>query len=145
LAVFCYFTVTLIPSLREPYWAPVAAVVVLYQDLEATKKAALARFFGTIVGSLIGWGSAVVWHHDLLVYGAAVLVAVALCYLVRLESAARLCAVAVTVITLVPHTEAPHLVAFHRFVEVSYGVGCAVFYCELTGRLRRTRADPSSG
>jgi uncharacterized membrane protein YgaE (UPF0421/DUF939 family) len=133
LAVFCYATVRLVPSLGEAYWAPIAAVVVLYPDLEATKKAALARLFGTVVGSLIGWGSAVWWHHSLLLYGIAVFVAVGLCHLLRLESAARLSAVAVTVITLIPRAEPAELVAFHRFVEVSYGVACAFLYVELTG------------
>jgi hypothetical protein len=40
VAVFCYATMSRVPSLREPYWAPIAAVVVLYPEREATKKAA---------------------------------------------------------------------------------------------------------
>ena len=39
VAVFCYATIRLVPSLQEPYWAPIAAVVVLYPDREATRKA----------------------------------------------------------------------------------------------------------
>ena len=61
-------------------------------------------------------------------YGLSVMVAVGLCYLLRLENASRLCAVAVTVITIIPRAEPAHLVAFHRFVEVSYGVVCALAY-----------------
>jgi hypothetical protein len=52
VAVFCYSTVSLVPALQESYWAPIAAVVVLYPDREATRKAAIERFVGTIVGSL---------------------------------------------------------------------------------------------
>jgi hypothetical protein len=63
-----------------------------------------------------------------LLYGLAVMVAVGLCYLLRLENASRLCAVAVTVITLVPRSQPAYLVAFHRFIEVSHGVACAVGY-----------------
>jgi hypothetical protein len=40
----------------------------------------------------------------------------------RLENASRLCAVAVTVITIIPRPGPAYQVAFHRFVEVSYGV-----------------------
>src|SRR5580658_6276556 len=116
--MFCYVTVNVLPYVQETYWAPIAAVVVLYPDSGATRKAGVARLFGTLIGSLVGWGSAACWHHHLLVYGAAVLVAVGLCQLLKLDAAARLCAVAVTVITIVPHAEPPHLVALYRCVEV---------------------------
>jgi hypothetical protein len=86
------------------------------------------------------WLSAI--HHGV----SAILVAVGLCYLLRLESAARLCAVSVTVITLVPRLEAAHLVAFHRFLEVSYGVTCALAYTVASGVLRaRWRRVTSDG
>lgn len=45
--------------------------------------------------------------------------------------------VAVTVIAIIPRTELPHLVAFHRFVEVSYGVACALLYMVAADFLRR--------
>ncbi len=128
VAVFAYFTASLVPSLHETYWAPIAAVVVLYPQTEATRKASTDRFIGTVIGSLVGWGSATYWNQNLLIYGAAVMLAVGLCYLLRLENASRLCAVAVTVITLVPRAEPAYVVAFHRFIEVSYGVACAVGY-----------------
>jgi uncharacterized membrane protein YgaE (UPF0421/DUF939 family) len=128
VAVFCYSTIRLVPALPEAYWAPIAAVVALYPDREATKRAAIERFLGTLIGSLVGWGGAAWWHHDVLLYGLAILVAVGLCYLLRLENAARLCAVSVTLIAIIPRAEAAHLVAFHRFVEVSYGVACALLY-----------------
>ena len=141
VAVFCYSTARrLVPSLPEPYWAPMAAVIVLYPDREATWKAAGPRFFGTAIGSLIGWGTAAWWHGNILGYGLSILLAVGLCYLLRLEAAARLCAVAVTVITLIPRSEPAHLIAFHRFVEVTYAVACALAYTvsrDLALRCRR--------
>jgi uncharacterized membrane protein YgaE (UPF0421/DUF939 family) len=128
VAMFAYFTTSLVPSLNETYWAPIAAVVVLYPQKEATRKASADRFLGTVIGSLIGWASATYWHQSVLLYGVAVTVAVGLCYLLRLENASRLCAVAVSVITLIPRYEPAYLIAFHRFVEVSYGVACAVAF-----------------
>src|SRR5580698_6288977 len=128
VAVFSFSTARLVPSLLEPYWAPVAAVVVLYPAREATRRAAGDRFIGTAIGSLIGWACAACWHENVALYGLSVVVAVGLCYALRLENAARLCAVTVTVITLIPRPEAAHLVALHRFVEVSYGVACALAY-----------------
>jgi uncharacterized membrane protein YccC len=142
VAVFCYATARLVPSLPEPYWAPIAAVVVLYPDREATRRAAGQRFLGTLLGSLIGWASA--WAHgNILVYGLSVLAAVGLCHLLRLDAAARLCAVAVTVITLIPRAQPAYVVAFHRFVEVSYGVACALAFTVVTD-LARERWRPAS-
>ena len=135
--MFCYSTARLVSSLPEPYWTPIAAVVVLYPDREATTKAAAQRFLGTTIGSLIGWGSAAWWQGNILLYGLSVLVAVGLCYLLRLEAAARLCAVTVTVITLIPRPVPAYLVAFHRFVEVSYGVACALAYTVSVDLARR--------
>ena len=146
VAVGCYYTANQLPFMKETYWAPIAAVVVLYPDRESTQKAVIARLVGTTLGSLIGWGAAVWWHHNLLLYGVAVLLAVGLCYLARLEAAARLCAVAGTVITLIPRAEPAHLVAFHRFLEVSYGVTWALVYTVLLAWLRgrlATRAAPA--
>jgi uncharacterized membrane protein YccC len=139
VAMFAYATASQVSALKEVYWAPIAAVVVLYPGVEATKKAALSRFFGTTLGSLIGWACAAWWHHNLLLYGVAVVIAVGVCYLLRLQDAARLCAVAVTVITLVPRAAPPHIVAFHRFLEVSYGVACALAYTVALEWLRRLK------
>ena len=139
IAIFTYATARMIPSLHEVYWAPIAAVVVLYPNREATMTAAGQRFVGTLIGSVVGWASATWWHQNLLLYGLAILVAVGLCSLLRLESASRLCAVAVTVITVIPRTEPADLVAFQRFVEVTYGVACAlVFTLALDAARRRT-------
>jgi uncharacterized membrane protein YgaE (UPF0421/DUF939 family) len=140
VAVFSYFTASFVPWLHEAYWAPIAAVVVLYPDGDSTRKASGDRFLGTIIGSLVGWACAVCWHKSLLVYGAFVTASVALCYVLRRENASRLCAVAVTVITLIPRAETASMVALHRAIEVTYGVACALAFTaaiEAGGRRRR--------
>jgi len=128
VAVLSYATAARLPGLREPFWAPLAALVVLYPDRKATLEAGLQYSIGTAAGSAIGWVCSAVWHGSLAVYGAGIMIAVGIAHLVRCQAAARLCAVAVTVITIVPHAEPPHLVALIRFVEVSYGVACALAY-----------------
>jgi hypothetical protein len=61
----------------------------------------------------------------------------------RLESASRPCAVAVTVITVIPRPGPAYEVAFHRFVEVSYGVVCALAYTAIVDLVRRRRRRPA--
>jgi hypothetical protein len=59
-------------------------------------------------------------------------------------AAARLCAAAVTIIALIPFDAPPATVAWHRFVEVSYGVACALAYTAavpcVVGSWRRWRS-----
>jgi uncharacterized membrane protein YccC len=146
VAVLCYFTASLVLPVHETYWAPIAAIVVLYPGSEATRKASIEQFLGTAIGSFIGWGTATYWHQNLLLYGLAVLIATGVCYLLRLEKASRLCAVAVTIITLIPRSAPAYVVAFHRFLEVSYGVACALAYTVALdfarSRLRARAFDP---
>jgi uncharacterized membrane protein YccC len=144
VAVFCYVTASRVSYLREAYWAPIAAIVVLYPDRASTRKAGIERFLGTAIGCLIGWGSSAFWHHSAAIYGVAILLAVGLCYLLRVPTASRLCAVAVTVITIIPHPEPPNVVALFRFIEVSYGVACAMAYMALADRFAR-RSRRSGG
>lgn len=147
VAVFTYATAARLPGVRQPYWAPLAALVVLYPDRKATLNAAFQYFIGTAAGSAIGWGCSAVWRGNVAIYGAGIMAAIAVAYLLRCQAAARLGAVAVTVITIVPHTEPPHLVALVRFVEVSYGIACALAYslaAEVLAK-RFTPGPPSGG
>jgi len=151
VAVICYVTVRRVAFIQESYWAPIAAVVVLYPGRDDTTRAGADRFFGTALGSVIGWASAAWWGGDLTVYGLALGLAVALCYLARRPGASRLCAVSVSVITLVPRSEPAHVVALHRFLEVSYGVACALAYKRVEAQLARVpwsrlvRRGPTGG
>jgi uncharacterized membrane protein YccC len=137
VAVFCHVTARRFAFGNESYWAPIAAVVVLYPGRDETTRAGIDRFFGTAIGSVIGWASDAWWDGSAMVYGLALGLAVALCYLARRPGASRLCAVAVSVITLVPRSEPAHLVAFHRFIEVSYGVACALAFKLAEAQLAR--------
>jgi uncharacterized membrane protein YgaE (UPF0421/DUF939 family) len=81
-----------------------------------------------MIGCLVGWGGAVWWHQNVLLYGLAIFLGVGVCWMLRLENASRLCAVAITVIVLIPRDMAASHVAFFRFLEVSYGVLCGLVY-----------------
>jgi uncharacterized membrane protein YgaE (UPF0421/DUF939 family) len=139
VAAFSYVTASRIPIMHEPYWASIAAVVSLYPERDATMKAGVQQFFGSAVGGLIGWASASWWHHNVFLYAAAVLLAVSVCYLVHLPNAARLSGVAVTIITLIPFSASPAVVALRRFTEVTYGVACAIGYTAAVACVARLR------
>jgi uncharacterized membrane protein YgaE (UPF0421/DUF939 family) len=137
VSVFAFVTASWFPFVREAYWAAIAGVVSLFPERKATMRAAVPQLFGSAVGGLVGWASASWWRHDPILYGVAVLVAIGVCYLLRCPDAARLAAVAVTIVTLIPLRATPQAVALHRFVEVSYGVACAIGYTAAVGLVER--------
>ena len=143
VAVFSWVTASRIPFMHQAYWASIAAVVSLYPERDATMKAGVQQFAGSAVGGVIGWASASWWNHNVFLYGAAVLLAVSVCYLVRLPAAARISRVAVTIITLIPFAAPPAVVALRRVTEVSYGVACAIGYTAIVACLAGLRRAPA--
>ena len=128
VAVFSYVTASRFPFVHDAYWAAIAAILSLYPEPHATRVAGAQQLFGAAAGGLIGWATASCWRHHVVIYGAGLLLAVSVCYLVRLPNAARLCGLAVTIITLIPFAATPAAIALCRAIEVSYGVTCAIGY-----------------
>jgi len=114
--------------LRLPggYWAAISAIVVMQSEVGATVTACRDRLGGTIIGSLIGWLTALVWHDSIAVFGLAVLVVMVLCAALSLQNAGRLAGVTVAIIVLIPHTGPVWHIAVIRFVEVSLGIGASL-------------------
>ena len=155
VAVFSYGTAAQLPGIREAYWAPLAALMVVYPARKATMWAGFQYLVATAIGSVIGWACVALWRGNLAAYGAGVMLAMGASYLVRCRAAARWNAVAVTIVAIVPHPERPHLVALLRFLEVSYGIACALAYTyaadfvvsslKRPARIDRRAPRPSSG
>ena len=126
IAAWCAYAASSLMELKEGYWAAISAIVVLQQDLSATRGSARDRFIGTAIGGLIGWLCALAWHQAVWVYVVAVGATVFICWLAKIAGAARLAAVAVTVIVLIPRDEPLWKVALFRFLEVSWGIAVAI-------------------
>ena len=140
-AVGSYVTARLLP-LPEPYWAPLAAVVVLSRQPAATRQAVIQRLAGTVVGSAIGWAGAAWGQGSLFAYGVAIFLGVIVCEGLRLERSGGICAVTTSVIMLIPRPLPAHVVALHRFLEVCCGLLGALVVSAAVGRLARGRASP---
>jgi uncharacterized membrane protein YccC len=131
-----YASSTLI-GLHQGFWAAVSAIVVMQADLTSTESSARDRFVGTAIGGLIGWGCALCWHGHMWIYAAAVGLTIFGCWLAEVSAAGRLAAVTVTVIVLIPQSEAIWKVALFRSLEVSWGIAVAVTIVWLTAKLQR--------
>jgi uncharacterized membrane protein YgaE (UPF0421/DUF939 family) len=62
------------------------------------------------------------------VYGGGIFVCGILCSLLRVGSAYRFAAIALSIVLLVAHQRAAWIVATHRFVEVSLGIAVALVF-----------------
>jgi uncharacterized membrane protein YgaE (UPF0421/DUF939 family) len=112
-------------KLPEFYWAPISTIVIL---LSTTNPLTLAwqRFAGTALGAALGALIATLFRPSWIVYAGAIFVCGVLCSLLRMGSAYRFAAIALTIVLLITHTRPPWIVAIHRFVEVSLGIAVAL-------------------
>jgi uncharacterized membrane protein YgaE (UPF0421/DUF939 family) len=84
-------------------------------------------FVGTVLGALLGALAASCFGPDVLVFGASVLLLGLLRAAARLDLPAyRFGGVTLAIVLLVPRTGQPWQIAFHRFAEVSIGIGVAL-------------------
>lgn len=122
LAAALAYGLTNLMHLPGGYWAAISAIVVMQSEVGATVVASRDRFAGTALGAVIGWLTAVTWHHSIVVFGLSVLVVIMLCTTLRYQNAGRLGGVTVAIIVLAPHTGPIWQIAIERFLEVSFGI-----------------------
>jgi len=113
--------------LPEAYWAAITTLVIVQSSLGAALKVSSQRFFGTALGALAGGIVATYFRPDVLVFGTTVFILGSLCAVPQLDrSAYRFGGVTLAIVMLVPRTDPAWLIAFHRFAEVSIGIGVAL-------------------
>ena len=114
-------------SLRMPefYWAPISTIVILLSTINPLTLA-WQRFAGTALGAALGALIATFVRPNWLVYGAGVFVCGMLSSLLRIGSAYRFAAIAMSIVLLIAHDRSPWVVATHRFIEVSVGIAVAL-------------------
>jgi uncharacterized membrane protein YgaE (UPF0421/DUF939 family) len=114
--------------LPEFYWAPISAIVIIQSTIDP-KIIAWQRFAGTALGAAMGALIATVFPaspSNVWVYGGAIFLCGVICVLLRFRGAYRFAAITLSIILLVAHTRVATIVAWHRFVEVSLGIGVAL-------------------
>jgi uncharacterized membrane protein YccC len=114
-------------GLPEPYWAPITTLVITQSSLGAALAVSWQRFVGTVLGAVVG---AIVASHlgpHVLVFGTSVFILGLLRAVAHLDlTAYRFGAVTLAIVLLVPRAGAGWQIAFHRFAEVSIGIGVAL-------------------
>jgi len=113
--------------LPETYWAPITTLVITQSSLGAALTVSWQRVVGTLLGALVGGLVASHFGPHVLVFGASVFLLGLLCAVARSDrSAYRFAGVTLAIVLLVPRTGLAWHIAFHRFAEVSIGIGVAL-------------------
>jgi uncharacterized membrane protein YccC len=136
-AAWISYASTSLIGLHEGFWAAISAIVVMQTDLTGTESSGRDRFIGTAIGGLIGWACGLCWHGHLWIYALATGLTIVGCWLAKVSAAGRLAAVTVTVIVLIPQSEAIWKVALYRSLEVSWGIAVAITIAWLAAKLWR--------
>jgi len=109
----------------EFYWAPISTIVILLSTINPLTLA-WQRFAGTALGAALGALIATYVHSNWLVYGVGLFICGILSSLLRVGSAYRFAAIAMSIVLLIAHDRPPWVVATHRFIEVSVGIAVAL-------------------
>jgi len=128
-AVAAVVSMLLARSLKLPefYWAPISTIVIVLSTINPMKLA-WQRFAGTALGAALGALIATFFNSSWAAYGGGIFVCGILCSLLRVGSAYRFAAIALSIVLLVAHQRAAWIVATHRFVEVSLGITVALVF-----------------
>src|SRR3989454_1692149 len=110
-------------QMPEAYWAAIATLVVMQSTLGATLTLSIERIAATAVGASVGALEANYFRSNLVTYAVAIFLVGLLSFAFRLEKTAyRYASITLTIIVLIPRSEAPWAIALHRFIEVSVGI-----------------------
>ena len=129
-------------QMPEVYWAAIATLVVMQSTLGATLTLSIERIVATAVGASVGALEANYFRANLVAYAVAIFFVGLLSFAFHLEKTAyRYASITLTIIVLIPRSEAPWATALHRFLEVSIGIIVALAVVALSPEHQRPSPD----
>jgi uncharacterized membrane protein YgaE (UPF0421/DUF939 family) len=112
-------------KMPESYWAPISTIVIIQSTIPPLTLG-WQRFVGTALGAVLGAALTTYFSPSALVYGVGILLCGVLAWLFRIGAAYRFAGITLSIVLLIPHTNVPWIVAWHRFLEVSLGIAVAL-------------------
>ena len=132
-------------QMPEAYWAAIATLVVMQSTLGATLTLSIERIAATALGASVGALEASYFRANLIAFAVAIFLIGLLSFAFRLEKTAyRYASITLTIIVLIPRSEAPWATALHRFIEVSVGIIVALAVVALWPEHRRPSPDKTA-
>jgi uncharacterized membrane protein YccC len=129
--------------LPEAYWAPITTLAITQSSLGSALAVSRQRFVGTGLGAVVGAIAASYFGPYALVFGTCVFILGLLCAVAQADiTAYRFGGITLAIVLMVPRTGIPSWrIAFHRFAEVSIGIGVAL----VLAKVWPEREDTPSG
>ncbi|HUI43213.1 MAG TPA: FUSC family protein [Terriglobia bacterium] len=108
----------------EAYWASITTLVVMQSTWGAALTASGQRFAGTLLGAAVGALVGTCAGANVVAFTAAIFGMGLMCWALRLDrNAYRFAGITLAIVTLVPRTRPAWMMATHRLIEVSVGIG----------------------
>jgi exosortase len=112
-------------KLPESYWAPISTIVII-QSTIPPRTLGWQRFVGTALGAVLGAALATFFSPSAWVYASGLILCGLFAGLLRIGGAYRFAGITLSIVLLIPHTSAPWIVGWHRFLQVSLGIAVAL-------------------
>jgi uncharacterized membrane protein YgaE (UPF0421/DUF939 family) len=113
--------------LPEAYWAPITTIVITQSSLGTALVVSGQRFVGTALGAIVGAIAAILFGPNMIVFGISVFLLGLVCAVLHVDrSAYRFGGITLAIVLLIPRPATAWAIAFHRFAEVSMGLGIAL-------------------
>jgi len=123
-AILALFVAQLL-QLQHPLYAMISAVIVTDLDAAQTRRLALPRLVGTLVGSGVGATIDTLLPTNLWTIGTGIMIAMFVSHLISLPAAARVAGY-VCGIVLLDHGDSPWSYGLFRMIETALGIVAAV-------------------
>nr|WKF61568.1 hypothetical protein HUO10_006099 [Paraburkholderia busanensis] len=122
---------------EQAFWAAITAIAVSQHSYIDTRNLSRDQFIGAMVGGLCGLVGALAGGGYFAAYAATVGVAIVVCWVLNVGSAARLGGITATIMLLVPGMGPPWDKALLRLGEVTLGTVCALLMAWVMGKVGR--------
>jgi uncharacterized membrane protein YccC len=135
IAAFAAYLPTHLIGLHQGFWSAITAIAVAQARLRDTRSTARKQFIGAAIGGVTGLVLLLGLGNHLLVYAAAVMVSIILCWVLKVADCSQLAAITATIILLVPWSGSPEVAFLSRVSEVGWGVCVGVSIVWLAERI----------
>jgi uncharacterized membrane protein YccC len=109
--------------LPEAYWAAIVTMIVMQSTLGAAWTVSKERLAGTALGAAAGALLSTYAGQSVAVFGAGVFALGIVCAILRIgQGAYRYAGITLVIVMLIARTQAPWIIAIHRFIEISVGI-----------------------
>lgn len=110
--------------LPDAYWAAIATLIAMQSTLGAAWAVSKDRLVGTAMGAVAGGLLATYTGENVVVFGAGVFALGLLCPLLHVQRGAyRYAGITLVIVMMTARTEPSWMIAIHRFIEISVGLG----------------------